>query len=377
LTGKVCLCYSSPIDGTNCLKGFTKQQLRSETVRTILGGSTYTRNFHSDCAKLTAKIALLLQPLSTYLYALRPTEEFQNPNIQDQFQSLHNIVSTAAYLSICMRLSPTIVSLVSVNPGTYFDPDDHRVIDKAGYIASRAIATDAYHSQRDTWLLKHGGVHIGSLTDRTALRKTMKDNERDNQGDLYVDARTRLATILAPGEIAVRAKYAGFLNITTPPPKISDEDDEAEVLLPTEDEVADAQREIDKLDSDQPVSPTRTHRAMCKIALWPSIRRYKAGGPNQDRRKLENRDGFRIREITKAVVSDYFGETDVQKRMTRQRLAEFVEKKKKFGRERKEFGQIPSFVLGASVAAAGLAYVDPGWREKLMQMLAGGLSWFV
>jgi len=267
-----------------------------------------------------------------------------------------------------MKLSTTILYLVPVSPGTYFDPDDHKVIDKAGYIASRNVATNVYHIERDTWLEKYGAEGLmGTTEERAALRSIMAEHEGDSTNDAYLDAQERLAALIKPSEDAVRAQYASLTNIAKPPerPQSSEPDDPQ----------LEAQKVLDQMDRDQPIPPTRTHRAMCKISLWPSIRRYKPGGALDDGLPpvpLEQRDGFRIREITKAVVSDYFGESDRQKRFERERLEDFVkEKRRRFGK--KDLGFVPNYVFGAAVGAVGLSIMDPTYRVQMMDAVAGGL----
>jgi len=51
------------------------------------------------------------------------------------------------------------------------------------------------------------------------------------------------------------------------------------------------------------------------------------------------------------------------------------EKRRRFGRREQSLGKGTGFTLGALVGAAGLAYLDRGFRAQLMQSLAGGFGW--
>ena len=283
------------------IPGFQRQELRRQIVKIIIGGGIYTRNFHTDAAKLTEQISLLLQPLSDYLYSLHPKRNKTNPNMQDQFQALYSIVETAGYLSLCIKQSPSIPCLVPVTPGNYYDPDDQVAIDRPGYLASRAKVTDAYQTARDARLEQASGISLGAKDLRDGYRKTMNEHEDDRTCDEYLAAHNALNAILKPVEDALTDRMKTLKEAIR-----TDADGEGKL----------AQAELDALQRTQPTPPLRTHRALWKIAIWPNIRRYKPGGASDDaaNKKLEDRDGLRIRKITKAVVVDYFGVSDLGER---------------------------------------------------------------
>ncbi|KAA8574897.1 hypothetical protein EYC84_004136 [Monilinia fructicola] len=51
-------------------EGYSRQELRSKSIRTLLGGASLTPNFHVDCSILTAQVMLLFAPLFNYLTLL-------------------------------------------------------------------------------------------------------------------------------------------------------------------------------------------------------------------------------------------------------------------------------------------------------------------
>jgi len=91
-------------------------------------------------AILTAQITLLLllRPLSDYLSVHPPLASTEVPTIATPYQALHDLVSNVAYISICIRLSDTIIFLNSIMLGTLFDFDEHREADLLAYKASKA-----------------------------------------------------------------------------------------------------------------------------------------------------------------------------------------------------------------------------------------------
>lgn len=73
----------------------------------------------------------MLNPLLAYLDTLPPEAGAvrleETLHYTDLYQALHNIIASAGYLSICIRLSPTVLYMVPALPNTSFDPVDHTV----------------------------------------------------------------------------------------------------------------------------------------------------------------------------------------------------------------------------------------------------------
>lgn len=276
--------------------------------------------------------------------------------------------------------------MVWVTPGTSYDPDDHLALDQEGYLKSRNHVTDNYQLERDAWLEQWSTDAtiasslanapetkipiLGTPETRAALRKMMNDNIKDRTGTAYVAASQALAAMLTAAENGVRARYRDAqVYVNGQIMEGVDVDwrvaqDEAELL-------------VEEMNDSQPTVPSRTHRAMAKLCMWPNIRRFKPGGPDDEKNNLplSAMDGFRIQEMTKAVVSDYYGVTGMVARSKRQTLEDFVkEKERRFGKVAGELGYFPGFMGAATVGMAGLAYLDPLFRERLVERVVVGLG---
>jgi hypothetical protein len=262
------LYHSDPLVFTNTLSpGFARQALRSEAARTVIGQGAVTQNFWSEVATLTAQVSVLLKPLTDYLYNLPGGEAVEIPELRDQYQSLHNLISHAAYLSLCIRLSPTIFYFTDVVPGAPFDNDEQASLEMELYSQSKQAVVDAHAAARRT--------HQRNL--RVANREVARLTA-ENANKWRLGRAQRKVAVLGPA----------------------------------------------------PLLPIQTHRAMAKIGVWPGIRRFKAGSSREekeDQRKfLGDKDGFRIYDIGKAAIVCYFG-PQVRTAKDRVALAKFVRNK--------------------------------------------------
>lgn len=112
------------------------------------------------------------------------------------------------------------------------------------------------------------------------------------------------------------------------------------------------------IDKQKPRPLGLMYRAMCKMSVWPVITRYKPGSEEDDRKekvgrkiKLQEKNGFRIFQISKAAVVSYFGEVE---RKARVGLEEHV----KLKRAAKGSGFMGSVVMGTMAAAVlGMGYI--------------------
>jgi hypothetical protein len=253
-----------------------------------------------------------------------PKEEGKaNPKMTAEYQEIHNIISKAAYLSICIRLSPTIFYFTDITPNTSYNPEDQHSLDNNVYTKSKDVVVKAHADARTVYLKKKKQIDM----EISALEKTGKGE-----------------TTRAYKEVTTKQKAH---RQTKPYPP-----------------------------------PGSTHRALTKIGVWPCIRRFKPGTDVDVElsEPLAKRDGFRIRSVSKGAVVCYFGVEDRKERAkTRVRLTDFVkQKKEKYGK--KEIG-LGKLALVASIAvAAGLFYGDPlklstaGRIEGLFATLATEVS---
>lgn len=92
---------------------------------------------------------MLLQPLSRFLEGAVEYGDGPAPSEEDQFRSIHGIVTMAAGLSIRVRISPTIFYFHSERPGNLYDPDEQTDMDYAAYVASKAAVTED-HGERSS-----------------------------------------------------------------------------------------------------------------------------------------------------------------------------------------------------------------------------------
>lgn len=249
-------------------EGYSRQELRCKSIRTLMGGASLTPNFHKDCTNLTAQVLLLLMPLFNYLTLLPARPETVVPKATALYQSLHNILSSAAYLSICIRISPTIMHTVSLIPGTAYKPEEHTSI------------------FQNSW----------------TLSKTIVQNNWQRDGEELEAERAR-----AEGYV-LGYKNAGVGRI------------ESNAGLRALRRLQDVQK---KLADHKP--PGYTHQASVKIAIWPITKRYWAGNskPGGDM------DGQSVFDVTTAGAIFYYKEKD---RPVEPLLEFVAQKKKKLGR---------------------------------------------
>lgn len=169
--------------------------------------------------------------------------------MKDHLQALHNIVSQAAWLSVAVRLSPTIIHFSHVAPGANFEDEEMMSLDPTGWRASKQVHVDAY----------------------ALAIKPLKRNVRKAQK--AYDALPEMIRKL-PGSDETKAG--------TP---------EYKALIAAK-----------KLIYEFP-QPTQTHRAMAKICCWPTIRRYSPGSGYLG----GEQDGFRIFLLNTTMAVFYYG----------------------------------------------------------------------
>lgn len=210
-----------------------------------------TEDFYDEVAILTAQIFLLLKPLTDYLYGMQPRLGVPLPKIEDQYQALHNLVSFASYLSLAVKLSPTIFTFNDVFPGTHWDDKDQYCLEPEIYQQSKNAVLSDYRARFATWDTRRR-VLAGALTtlEQAGKRDTRAGDRAEEEHARHLQS----------------------------PPTYSDRD----------------------------------YRPMCKIGVWPVITRYKPGGDEDDEkgecsRYVREKDGFRILQLAKGAVVVYVG----------------------------------------------------------------------
>lgn len=156
--------------------GFRRAELRAKTVRMFMGRETVTTHFHVEVEILSARIALLLQPLEDFLRdrkvslyqeecsrlrarlqaegfafeneAESQTEmqrmaELESPSREEFLQDLYEIVCNTAHLSLVIERSPDIFYFRPARPGDRYNEEDHSSVDHAYYLSSRNAVMEA------------------------------------------------------------------------------------------------------------------------------------------------------------------------------------------------------------------------------------------
>ena len=100
----------------------------------MLEDSAITPLFSPSVLNLTHQIYTLLLPFHS---ALQSTDRKITLEKKACLQDIYDIVSRAAYLNVCMRVSKTIIHIRSETPGDEYDEDDQFNIDHDVYQTSK------------------------------------------------------------------------------------------------------------------------------------------------------------------------------------------------------------------------------------------------
>ena len=182
------------------------------------------------------------------MYAIPPPQGQTIPLIWDQYQYLHNIISSAAYLSLCIRLSPTIFYFTRLSPNEAFQPDDQHCLESEIFTRSKQKIVDNFDALNKQWNEK-----------KTKLEADLE--VLGTGASIELEQGKQLKTELA-AHLATRPRHFAL-----------------------------------------------SYRALLKIGAWPNIRRFKPGSVEQEEAgiPLEQRTGCRIYEVSKSAGVFYFG----------------------------------------------------------------------
>ncbi|TGO11097.1 hypothetical protein BTUL_0117g00130 [Botrytis tulipae] len=282
-------------------EGYSRQELRHRSIRTLLGGASLTPNFHKDCTQLTAQVLLLFMPLFNYLTLLPAGPETVTPKATALYQALHNIFSSAAYLSICIRISPTIIHTVSLLPGTAYKPDEHTSILQKSWTLSKTVV-------QNNWNRDHEALEI----ERAEAEGYVIGYR--NAGDRRLESNAGLRALRR---------------------------------------LQDVQK---KLADHNP--PGFTHEAAVKIAIWPVTKRYWAGSskPGGDM------DGQSVFDVTNAGAVFYYKEKD---KPIEPLLDFVTEKKKKLGGRYERVKDLLAVLALLSLGAFMVLLYVVGWAALI------------
>ena len=105
----------------NVCTGFTRTSLRSQTVKAILGPTGgVPLTFWEQVDKLAIQTLALLLP---FINGVGPGYYKQWKSFSSLYQGIHEIIQHAAWLSVCIRWSPSIINISWISPGTRYTPD--------------------------------------------------------------------------------------------------------------------------------------------------------------------------------------------------------------------------------------------------------------
>jgi hypothetical protein len=116
-----------------------------------MGPAKFTYHFGEKVDELANQIYILLQPLTIYLNSLpcrknagetgvmehEATQDIAYPTPEEQVYSLKQLLSCAAFLSIAIRRSSNIFHIVSVDPNSFFEEEEHESLDPKLYESSK------------------------------------------------------------------------------------------------------------------------------------------------------------------------------------------------------------------------------------------------
>lgn len=263
----------------------------STTARTVLGENVVPESFYPCVAKLSTQIFLMLQPLTTHLYALPPPAGKKLPSVADLHQSIHNLVSQAAYLAVCVRLSSSIMQFVDLPAGGDWHTDDMYSLETELYTQRKEDICAAFNT--DTWIPWQ--KQLAAATDRV---QHLHATEHERHTPAQVAARDAAEAQRHQANEAARAQGKPALQNLIP------------VAIPESRELVAARSALNKVTQDRPNVPSYTHQAKTKISVWPVIKRYKPGSDVEDQeptKPLREKDGYRIVLIAKGAVVTKYG----------------------------------------------------------------------
>lgn len=265
----------------------------------MLGPGPVTENFHAETTKLTAQVSLLFKPLSDYF--LQSSDGPINPDtVWNQYQQLHNIISYAAYLSLSIRLSPTIFSFTPMLPNAPYNPDDQERLEEEVFTASEENIVMQHREMVKSWT-----------------------GERDRLEE-------EIEKLLQPVVEQQQGQGAPIPKMQAPPPGVPP--------APAAIDEAAVQMARDQLAAHMENRPKHlyNYHALCKIAAWPNIRRFKPGSKKEEEQpglSLEEKHGFRILEVMKSAGVFYYGVEDgMERNRTAVDLGQFVKWRQSGGR---------------------------------------------
>jgi hypothetical protein len=120
--------------------GFSRTARRAQLVSGMVG-SLVPPEFRNKVVRLSRQVEVLFQPLPKSLLDAQETTT-PSSRTKDQLESLTDIITTAAHLSIKIRLNRTIFYFNPQSPGRPYDPEHHENVDYPLYKQSKVTVQE-------------------------------------------------------------------------------------------------------------------------------------------------------------------------------------------------------------------------------------------
>lgn len=224
-----------------------------------LDGNAVTKYFHRDVQDLAFRLFDLFEPVSAYLQTHvdeNPDQKLSLPERSDRFTDIYNMVSCAAWLSICVRLHPEPIIIQLADHGDVFDSDIHECVNYDEYCERKAKVLE--------YRFNESGKQLGEIarSEEQALRAV--EEEYDRRLTQMEEQTTQTA---AQRELYIQTHKWKFYEWNGENLKDNEFFKERESLI--------------------------------KTAVWPSINIYKPG----DGKRGGEHNGLRIYTIQKSQVA--------------------------------------------------------------------------
>ncbi|RYP26936.1 hypothetical protein DL767_007858 [Monosporascus sp. MG133] len=145
--------WKREIDGEDLrlveIEGYRRKARRSETAKMALKGLFVPSGFWGDVDDLAWRTALIFEPLINLLDIYREQTEEHQTNLSHFYQELHMIISIAAYMQVCMAISPSVFHVLSATPGARMDYPIEQQADVALYRESKSVNERLYSAWED------------------------------------------------------------------------------------------------------------------------------------------------------------------------------------------------------------------------------------
>lgn len=119
--------------------GYRRKARRSETAKMALRGMFVPSEFWGEVDKLTWRACLIFEPLINLLDLYRAQTNDHQTDLRHFHQELHMIFQLAAFMQVCMAVSPSVFHHLSATPGARMDYPIEQQAEVALYRDSKEV----------------------------------------------------------------------------------------------------------------------------------------------------------------------------------------------------------------------------------------------